>query len=89
MIRFLCLALGFMLILAPLRANQRRKPVKMSKPTMTIRDQVMVQPARDRPRRIGGMPIDVDVHEGVATLKGKVRNDKQKSTQKPKKWRRK
>ncbi len=72
MIRFLCLALGFMLILAPLTA-QKQKQITDD----TIRDQVMVRLADDP--EIGGMPIDVDVHEGVATLKGKVRNDKQKS----------
>ncbi|HXA67834.1 MAG TPA: BON domain-containing protein [Bryobacteraceae bacterium] len=72
MMRFLCLALGFMLILAPLMA-QKQKQITDD----TIRDQVMVRLADDP--EIGGMPIDVDVHEGVATLKGKVRNDKQKS----------
>jgi len=30
-------------------------------------------------REIGGMAIDVDVHEGVVTLKGKVRTDKMRS----------
>jgi osmotically-inducible protein OsmY len=61
-----------MLILAPLMA-QKQKQITDD----TIRDQVMVRLADDP--EIGGMPIDVDVHEGVATLKGKVRNDKQKS----------
>jgi osmotically-inducible protein OsmY len=28
---------------------------------------------------VGGMSINVDVHQGIATLKGKVRNEKQKS----------
>jgi osmotically-inducible protein OsmY len=72
MTRFLCLALGFVLILAPLFA-QKQKQITDD----TIRDQVMVRLADDP--EIGGMPIDVDVHQGVATLKGKVRNDKQKS----------
>jgi osmotically-inducible protein OsmY len=66
----LCLTLGFALILAPLRAQ------KQNVTDDTIRDQVMVRLADDP--EIGGMPIDVDVHQGVATLKGKVRNDKQK-----------
>jgi hyperosmotically inducible protein len=68
--RYFCLALGFLLILGPLLAQ---KP-KITDDT--IRDQVMVKLADDP--EIGGMPIDVDVHSGVATLKGKVRNDKQK-----------
>jgi osmotically-inducible protein OsmY len=28
---------------------------------------------------VGGMAINVDVRQGIATLKGKVRSDKQKS----------
>jgi osmotically-inducible protein OsmY len=68
--RFSCLALGFALILAPLQAQKQKATDD------TIRDQVMVRLADDP--EIGGMPIDVDVRQGVATLKGKVRNDKQK-----------
>jgi hyperosmotically inducible protein len=68
--RFSCLALGFALILAPLQAQKQKVTDD------TIRDQVMVRLADDP--EIGGMPIDVDVRQGVATLKGKVRNDKQK-----------
>jgi osmotically-inducible protein OsmY len=70
--RSLCLALGLVLILTPLLA-QKQKQITDD----TIRDQVMVKLADDP--EIGGMPINVDVHQGVATLKGKVRNDKQKS----------
>jgi osmotically-inducible protein OsmY len=72
MTRFLCLVLGFVLTLAPLLA-QKQKQVTDD----TIRDQVMVRLADDP--EIGGMPIDVDVHEGVATLKGKVRTEKEKA----------
>jgi osmotically-inducible protein OsmY len=72
MMRFLCLALGFMLILAPLMA-QKQKQITDD----TIRDQVMVKLASDPD--VGGMAIDVDVRQGIATLKGKVRSDKQKS----------
>lgn len=68
--RFLCLALGFALFLTPLPAQKQKVTDD------TIRDQVMVRLADDP--EVGGMPIDVDVHQGVATLKGKVRNDKQK-----------
>jgi len=70
--RSLCLAWGLVLILTPLLA-QKQKQITDD----TIRDQVMVRLADDPD--IGGMPINVDVHEGIATLKGKVRNEKQKS----------
>lgn len=72
MTRFLYLVLGFVLVLTPLLA-QKQKQITDD----TIRDQVMVKLANDE--EVGGMPIDVDVHQGVATLKGKVRTDKQKS----------
>jgi osmotically-inducible protein OsmY len=72
MTRFFSIALGLMLILTPLLA-QKQKQITDD----TIRDQVMVKLANDQD--VGGMPIDVDVRQGVATLKGKVRNDKQKS----------
>jgi len=72
MTRFLSIALGLVLVLTPLLA-QKQKLITDD----TIRDQVMVKLADDPD--VGGMPINVDVHQGVATLKGKVRNDKQKS----------
>jgi len=40
-------------------------------------DQVRVRLADDA--EVGGQQIDVDAHQGVVTLKGKVRSDKQKS----------
>jgi len=70
--RILCFALSFVLVLAPLRA-QKQKLITDD----TIRDQVMVKLANDQD--VGGMPINVDVQQGIATLKGKVRNEKQKS----------
>ena len=72
MTRFLCLSLGLVLVLTPLLA-QKQKEITDD----TIRDQVMVKLASDPD--VGGMPIDVDVRQGVATLKGKVRSDKQKT----------
>ena len=72
MTRFLCIALGLVLVLTPLLAQ---KPKQITDDT--IRDQVMVKLASDPD--VGGMPIDVDVRQGVATLKGKVRSEKQKS----------
>jgi osmotically-inducible protein OsmY len=71
MTRFLCLALGLVLALTPLLA-QKQKQITDD----TIRDQVMVKLASDPD--VGGMAIDVDVKQGIATLKGKVRSDKQK-----------
>jgi hyperosmotically inducible protein len=72
MTRFLWLALGLVLLLTPLLA-QKQKQITDD----TVRDQVMVKLANDPD--VGGMPIDVDVKQGIATLKGKVRSDKQKS----------
>jgi osmotically-inducible protein OsmY len=72
MTRFLCLALGLVLLLTPLLA-QKQKQITDD----TVRDQVMVKLANDPD--VGGMPIDVDVKQGIATLKGKVRSDKQKT----------
>jgi osmotically-inducible protein OsmY len=72
MTRVLCLALGLVLLLTPLLA-QKQKQITDD----TVRDQVMVKLANDPD--VGGMPIDVDVKQGIATLKGKVRSEKQKS----------
>jgi len=69
--RFLSLVLVFSLILTPLVAQ--KKPVTDD----IINDQVRVKLASDS--EIGGMAIDVDVHQGVVTLKGKVRTDKMRS----------
>jgi osmotically-inducible protein OsmY len=71
MMRFCSLSLGLMLILMPLLAQKQKLTDD------AIRDQVMVKLADDPD--VGGIPIDVDVHQGVATLRGKVHNDKQKS----------
>src|SRR5260370_39918819 len=65
--RFLSLVLVFSLVLTPLLAQ--KKPVTDD----IINDQVRVKLARDS--EIGGMAIDVDVHQGVVTLQGKVRTD--------------
>ena len=71
MMRFLFIPLVLVLLLAPLLAQKKQITDD------TIRDQVMVKLANDQD--VGGMAINVDVREGVATLKGKVRTDKQKS----------
>jgi osmotically-inducible protein OsmY len=72
MMRFLSLALGLVLLLTPLLAQKQKQITDDA-----IRDQVMVKLASDPD--VGGMAIDVDVRQGIATLKGKVRSDKQKS----------
>jgi osmotically-inducible protein OsmY len=72
MTRFLCLAVGLVLFLTPLLAQKQQQITDD-----TIRDQVMVKLASDPD--VGGMAINVDVRQGIATLKGKVRSDKQKS----------
>lgn len=68
--RFLSFLLVFSLVLTPLLAQ---KPVTDD----VINDQVRVKIANDA--EIGGMPIEVDVHEGKVTLKGKVRTEKMRS----------
>jgi hyperosmotically inducible protein len=72
MTRFPFLAIVLVLVLMPLLAQKQKQMTDD-----TVRDQVMVKLASDQD--VGGNPIDVDVHQGVATLKGKVRTDKQKS----------
>jgi len=70
MTRFLSMAVVFAILSAPLFAQKK---------TLTddaITDQVMVKLANDPD--IGGFKFDVTVHDGAVTLKGKVRNEKQK-----------
>ena len=69
--RFFSFLLIFALVLTPLMAQ--KKPITDD----TITDQVKVKLANDA--EIGGMNIDVDVKQGVATLSGRVRTDKQRS----------
>jgi len=69
--RILSLGLLFVLALTPLLAQ---------KPPLTddvINDQVRVHLANDQD--VGGMKIDVDVHQGAVTLTGKVRSEKQRA----------
>lgn len=70
--RFLLLAFVFAFALTPLLAQKQKELTDD-----TVRDQVMVRLANDAD--VGGMAIDVDVKQGVVTLKGKVRFEKQKS----------
>lgn len=68
-IRLLSLALILGLVLAPLRAQKHVSDDELT-------DQVRVRLANDQD--VGGMNIAVEVHDGAVTLKGKVRNDKQR-----------
>ena len=68
--RMFSLSVIFALVLTPLWAQK-----KVTDDILV--DQVRVRLADDAD--VGGQQIDVDVHQGVVTLKGKVRTDKQKS----------
>jgi hyperosmotically inducible protein len=67
--RFLCGALLLSLVLLPVLAQKQ-----VSDDSLV--DQVRVKLANDAD--VGGMKIDVDVHQGAVMLKGKVRTDKQR-----------
>jgi osmotically-inducible protein OsmY len=71
--RLLSLTILFTLALAPLFADKDKTPVTDD----TIVDQVRVRIADDS--EVGGQPIQVDAHNGVVVLTGKVTNDKLKS----------
>jgi osmotically-inducible protein OsmY len=72
-IRLPCLAVLFALVLTPLIAQKDKTPVTDD----VIVDQVRVKIADDS--EVGGQPIQVDAHNGVVVLTGKVTNDKLKS----------
>ncbi len=61
------------LVLTPLLAEKDKAPVSDD----VIVDQVRVKIADDS--EVGGQPIQVDAHNGVVVLTGKVTNDKLKS----------
>ena len=68
--RLLSVAVIFALFLMPLSAQKQISDD-------TIIDQVRVHLAGDT--EVGGRPIDVEAKQGVVTLKGRVRNEKQRS----------
>lgn len=70
--RLLSITILFALVL-PLLAEKNKTPVSDD----VIVDQVRVKIADDS--EIGGQPIQVDAHNGVVVLSGKVSNDKFKS----------
>ena len=71
MMRFLTLTVVLALLVTPLVAQ--KNPVTDD----VISDQVLVKLASDAD--LGGLKFEITVHQGAVTLKGKVRNDKQKS----------
>jgi osmotically-inducible protein OsmY len=71
--RIPALLILFALVLAPLFAQKDKTPVSDD----VIVDQVRVKIADDS--EVGGQPIQVDAHNGVVVLTGKVTTDKLKS----------
>jgi len=71
--RLSSLAALFALVLTPLLAHKDKTHVSDD----TIVDQVRVKIADDS--EIGGQPIQVDSHNGMVVLTGKVTNDKLKA----------
>ena len=71
--RLLLLLIPFSLLLAPLFAEKDKAPISDD----VIVDQVRVKIADDS--EVGGQPIQVDAHNGVVVLTGKVTNDKLKA----------
>ena len=68
--RLISIAILFALVLPPLFAEKDKTPVTDD----VIVDQVRVKIADDA--EIGGQPIQVDAHNGVVVLTGKVTNEK-------------
>jgi osmotically-inducible protein OsmY len=71
--RLLSLIVLLTLVLTPLFADKEKTPVTDD----VIVDQVRVKIADDS--EVGGQPIQVDAHNGVVVLTGKVTNDKLKA----------
>jgi len=71
--RLLTITLLFALVLTPLFADKEKTPITDD----TIVDQVRVKIADDS--EVGGQPIQVDAHNGVVVLTGKITNDKLKA----------
>ena len=71
--RLIGLSILLALVLTPLLAEKDKTPVSDD----VIVDQVRVKIADDS--EVGGQPIQVDAHNGVVVLTGKITNDKLKS----------
>jgi osmotically-inducible protein OsmY len=70
--RWLTLPLALSLTLLPALAGKDKQPLTDDR----LHDQIIMKLAGDQDVRGGG--IDVDVHNGVVTLKGKVDTEKRK-----------
>jgi osmotically-inducible protein OsmY len=72
--RLLSLPILLALVLTPLLADKDKDKTPITDDTIV--DQVRVKIADDS--EVGGQPIQVDAHNGVVVLTGKVTNDKLK-----------
>jgi osmotically-inducible protein OsmY len=72
--RLLSLPILLALVLTPLMADKDKDKTPVTDDTIV--DQVRVKIADDS--EVGGQPIQVDAHNGVVVLTGKVTNDKLK-----------
>jgi osmotically-inducible protein OsmY len=73
--RLFSFALLFILLLAPLLAQKDKDKTPVSDDVIV--DQVRVRIADDS--EVGGQAVQVDAHNGVVVLTGKITNDKLKS----------
>ena len=73
--RFLGLTVLLVVVLTPLLADKDKDKAPVTDDVIV--DQVRVKIADDS--EVGGQPIQVDAHNGVVVLTGKVTNDKLKS----------
>jgi osmotically-inducible protein OsmY len=71
--RLISITILFVLVVTPLLAEKDKTPVTDD----VIVDQVRVRIADDS--EIGGQPINVDAHNGVVVLTGKIANEKLKA----------
>jgi osmotically-inducible protein OsmY len=73
--RLISIALLFTLLLPPLFAQKDKDKAPVTDDVIV--DQVRVKIADDS--EVGGQPIQVDAHNGVVVLTGKITNDKLRS----------
>jgi osmotically-inducible protein OsmY len=73
--RFLSLAVLLVIVVTPLLAQKDKDKAPVSDDIIV--DQVRVRLADDS--EVGGQPIQVDAHNGMVVLTGKVNNDKFKA----------
>jgi len=73
--RFLSLAVLLVIVVTPLLAQKDKDKAPVTDDAIV--DQVRVRLADDS--EVGGQPIQVDAHNGMVVLTGKVNNDKFKA----------